>query len=290
MRKTHIPANGRSYSFNGNGRPDILACDPEAARLYVYPHTGVFNGLDTYGAPVLIGRGQDFSSCQWIGAGDFNGDGKADVIVITADNQVLLHQNQGGLDGLNTLGEPIHVGGKLPDVSYDTISIGDLTGSGTTDIIGRLENTGEIHYVPSLGKVDGTETFGPPVYFATIGSTDIPVGLADITGNGELDLIVKHSNGDLSALDFFAGGKREDGYPAGGQGTWHRIGHGFDAYEVMNITDVNGDGKPDIMGIRADGTLMVHTHSRVFDPGNPLATFQTPVAVGTGWDLYGNIS
>ncbi|MFF4402805.1 FG-GAP repeat domain-containing protein [Streptomyces sp. NPDC001480] len=290
MRKSHIPAVGRSYSFTGNGRPDILACDPEAAELYVHPHTGWYNGLDTYGAPVLIARGAEFASCQWIGAGDFNGNGLADIIVITADNKCLLHLNQGGLDGLNTLGEALHVGGKLPDVSYDTIAIGDITGSGTTDIIGRLEGTGEIHFIPSLGKVDGTNTFGPPIHFTTLGTTDTPVGLADVTGTGEPDLLVRHPNGDLSAVDFFAAGKREDGYPAEGEGTWYPVGRGFDAYRTLTITDVNGDGKPDLVGVRADGALVAHTHSRVFDPGNPLATFQAPVAVGAGWDHYANIS
>ncbi|MEU2208619.1 hypothetical protein AB0B95_08665 [Streptomyces hygroscopicus] len=47
-------------------------------------------------------------------------------------------------------------------------------------------------------------------------------------------------------------------------------------------TDINGDGRPDLLGLRQDGTLVAHAHSGAFDPENPTAVLREPVVVAKG--------
>ncbi|WP_264927538.1 VCBS repeat-containing protein [Streptomyces sp. A012304] len=282
-----VPAVFRSGSFNGDGRQDLLVRNARTGELFVLPHRGEFKGPDTYGDPVLIGTG--FGLHLWLCAGDLTGDGTADLVCITNDDRTLVFLNQGGLDGPRTLGEPIHVGGKPPERTYDTIALGDLTGNGIVDIIGRVQGTGEIHRILHQGKVDGPHTFAPPADFALIDPTDLPVGLADITVNGEPDLLVRRVDGTLVVHEVYAGGKGEDARPLAPAG-FHPLGTGWDKALVIDITDIDGDGRPDLLALYADGSLVVHRHSGTFDPADPGATFLPPVALGTGWADFDIVS
>ena len=266
---------GQCGSFSGDGRRDILARRPSTGELFVIPHRGAFDGTDTYGPPELIRTGVD-SFFRWLGAGDFTGSGTADVLANTGDDQVRLYVNQGGLSGTETLAEEgIHVGGKLSeDVSYDTIALGDLTGDGRTDVIGRLAGTREVHVMVNQG-VDGLNTFAPPKHLITIGEHEVPFGLADVTGTGRLDLLVDCPlDGGLALYDLSGGDAR------------HPIAAGWDDKIMITITDVDGDGCPDLLGLLPDGTMLAYRHRGTFDAQRPLDTFEAPVVVGTGWNVY----
>ncbi|MFD9392984.1 FG-GAP repeat domain-containing protein [Streptomyces sp. NPDC060000] len=283
------PPVHRSGSFAGNGRLDLLARDAATAELFVFPHRGVWDGAKTFGEPVKVGEG--FDNVLWLGAGDFTGNGYADVVVISTDEQALVYLNQGGLNGMDTFAAPLRFGGKLPEVTYDTIALGDLTGDGRADIIGRLQGTGEVHRIINRSAAGGQEMFAPPAPFAVLDPSDIPVGLADVTASGYEDLLVLHAGGELSALEVYAGGRGEDGEPAGGAVS-HRLGGGwgFETNRVITLTDIDGDGHPDLLCLLHDGTLVVHRHSGAFDAGAPAATFLPPVPLGDGFGRFDIIS
>ncbi|KOV61148.1 FG-GAP repeat domain-containing protein [Streptomyces sp. MMG1121] len=273
---------GHSGSFNGDGRLDLLVRNAETSELLVYPNSGTLNGLDTYGEPVTIATGFRSDHYVWVGAGDFTGNGKADIFALTAEEQAYICLNENGLQGLDTLTEPIHVGGRLPEVAYDTIALADIDGDGITDILGRQIDTSKIDIIPSGGDVDGTDSFAAPTRLATIGATDIPIGAADITGSGAVDLLVLHDNGELALYRPPAEGFDADGEPLG-DASYVTISHGWDAMDIISVTDINGDGRPDLLGLRSDGTLLAYVHTGTFDPANPTAVFRAPVVVAKGW-------
>lgn len=275
---------GHCASFNGDGRLDILARNRSTGELLVFPHSGAFKGEQTYGDPVVIGTGFD-EFHRWIGAGDFTGDGRADVITNTADEQVHLLVNQGGLNGLDTIStELVHIGGRLsPEIGYDTIALADLTGDGRCDVFGRLEHTTQVHSMLNQG-FNGMETFAPPRPLAVIGEGEIPFGAADVTGNGHPDLLLDLDNGELVAYDLHAEGTDEDGNPVG-KGRRYPVASGWDDKIMITITDIDGDGRPDLLGLTRDGTLVVHRH-RGFDPDDPRATFGEAEVVATGWRSF----
>jgi hypothetical protein len=274
---------GRSGSFTGNGRKDLLTRNVRTGELFVHPHSGRLDGVNTYADPVLVGTGFAADFHLWVGAADFTGNGLADMFTLTIEEQGYIYLNKDGMNGLETFAEPVHVGGKRPDIVYDTIAIADLNGAGKTDIIGRQVGGRLIDVVPFNGSVDGTNSFGDPYRFAVIGEDDIPVGAADVTGDGKVDLLVLHPDGDLSVLEP-TGDETDDG------GTWHRIGTGWDRATIISVSDVTGDGRPDLLALHDDGTLHAHVHSGKFDPAEPAAVFAEPVVVATGWTEYNAIS
>lgn len=93
-------------------------------------------------------------------------------------------------------------------------------------------------------------------------------------------------HGQRRLPSFFAGGKDADGRPKGA-GEWYTISRGWDGVRAIDITDIDGDGKPDLLALRVDGTLVAHVHQGVFDPERPLSTFREPVAVAVGWNDFG---
>lgn len=277
---------GHCASFNGDGKRDILARNRQTGELFVFPHSGALKGEETYGEPVLIGTGFD-TFHRWIGAGDFTGNGYADVLSNTDEEKVYLYVNEGGLDGLETIAkEGIHIGGRLsPDISYDTLALGDLTGNGLTDCFGRLGGSVEVHSMLNQG-LSGMDTFAEPKFLAKVGMYEIPFGVADITGNGRMDLLLDPINGDgeLLAYDLYADGTDEQGEPVG-PGKRYRISEGWTDKIMITVTDIDCDGRPDLLGLLPDGTLLAYVNQG-FDPEHPLDTFAEPVVVATGWTQY----
>ncbi|GAB1332005.1 FG-GAP-like repeat-containing protein [Streptomyces sennicomposti] len=62
--------------LSGDGRPDVLAVEKSTGRLWLYPGTGT-GGL---GTRKLVGNGGWNGMNALVGAGDMNGDGRADLI------------------------------------------------------------------------------------------------------------------------------------------------------------------------------------------------------------------
>jgi hypothetical protein len=112
--------------------------------------------------------------------------------------------------------------------------------------------------------------------------------MADFTGNGNLDLLVRRANGDLDLHEFAAGPGTPDA--AAAEGAWHTVAHGWQDMRLMALTDIDLDGRPDMLGVRPDGTLVAYRHSGKFDQENPLGLFDEPVAIATGFEKYDVIS
>ena len=92
--------------FSGDGKPDVLAVNPDGA-LLMYRGNGAGGWASGTAEPV----GSGWAGFTALAAGgDFSGDGKADVLARRADGTLLLYRGNGASGWLTGVGEPIGSG------------------------------------------------------------------------------------------------------------------------------------------------------------------------------------
>jgi Ca2+-binding RTX toxin-like protein len=216
--------------------------------------------------------------------GDFNGDGKADVL-IRNDNGTL------GTWFLN--GTTLASGGTISalDNSWSVVGVADFGGDGKSDIL--LRNTGNTLV---LWSMNGTAiTSGPALTSIPDASWNV-AATADFTGDGKADILWRNDSGALAVWTMngpailagpgiasapgkewhvagtgdFNGDSKSDilwRHDNGGCAMWLMDGANVLAgpglssppleFHVAGILDVNGDGKDDILWRHDNGLVHV---------------------------------
>jgi uncharacterized protein (TIGR03437 family) len=241
--KTRSSATAHSYGqaaglfvnadFNGDGIPDSAQSASGQVVVSLYNSSGQVSSSATYNVGQASGQ---------ILAGDFNGDGKMDLAVIvtssaSAQGNVAILLGKG--DG--TFGAPASFpAGPYPspfviaDFNKDgklDLAVGGETGNSAASIVGSVSIL--------LGKGDGT--FAAPASIK-LGTGPSSIVATDFTGDGNVDLAV---------LD--------PGVSQTGASLWMLLGNGDGTFRTpigglsgtgqgsLSYTDLNGDGKPDLL-------------------------------------------
>ena len=211
--------------FNGDGKTDILWRNAASGENYLYPMSGT---------TILATEGyiRTVSDANWLvkGIGDFNGDGKADILwrnAATGENYVYL------MNGTTILGQ-----GYIRTVSnldWTVAGLGDYDGDGKSDILWRNGETGE-NYVYFMS---GTSIVGEG-YLPTVPSQSWRVaGIGDFNADGRSDILWR--NGETGENYIYL----MNGTSIVGQG-WVRTVSNLD-WTVVGLGDYDGDGKSDIL-------------------------------------------
>jgi hypothetical protein len=177
----------------------------------------------------------------------------------------------------------------LPPVTYDSggyiaqaVKIADLKGDGKLDIV--VANWWDTNNVGVVGVLlgNGDGTFQPAVNYETGGAPNYSLVVADVNGDGKLDLIVSSCSVTASTCGSAEGVVSV--LLGNGDGTFQpalSFGSGAPVGAEVAVADVNGDGKLDIIvtnfqgEANGDGTAAVLL-------GNGDGTFQSPVLYDSG--------
>jgi hypothetical protein len=231
--------------FNGDGKVDLavsLFGGLVPANTGLYDAIGVLlgNGDGTFQAPLLSQSPADNN--YDIAVGDFNNDGKLDVLTRPGLGQHGLYLSLGNGDGTFLPAylvwtEPISIFVPLLN-GINTIAVGDFNGDGNLDVALNV-NGARVDVL--LGT--GTGTFAP-VNSYVINQHQTGNGLghiaaAQLTDSGHLDLVTTTGFGSTLALFY-----------GNGDGTFQTptvLPLPEEDTDPFIVADVNGDGKSDIV-------------------------------------------
>src|SRR6266568_881074 len=190
------------------------------------------------------------TGAQTLVTGDFNGDGKMDLV---ADGKVLLGNGDGSFQS------PLN----FPVTSPLTMVAGDFNHDGKLDLATANQDVGTVSVL--LGKGDGT--FESPGDYSA-GSRPTRIVTADFNQDGHLDLAVSNSIYTKSMVSVLLGL---------GNGTFraavsYAINDDTAAPPMLATGDFNGDGRPDLVTANGGGS----NYFTVF-LGNGDGTFHAPI-------------
>ncbi|MGP4031312.1 GH25 family lysozyme [Pseudarthrobacter sp. 1C304] len=235
--------------FNGDGKGDLLARKPDGT-LWFYPG----NGTGAYGTPKRIGDYGWDAFDAFAGVGDFNGDGKGDLVARKPDGTLWLYPGTGRVDaGSNGYAGATKIGVAGWEV-FDTITgTGDLTGDGRNDLLARKPN-GSLWLYKGTGKVDAANSgYQGAVRVGDYGWEvfDQIFGAGDFNSDGRNDLLARRPDGTFWLYP---------GDGTGKPGATIRIGTGWNIFDtVLNGWNLNGDSNPDLVARRPDGSLWAYS-------------------------------
>jgi len=117
--------------------------------------------------------------------GDFNGDGKADIVGRDLETGVWFVNFSTGTSFVTKFWDQWS-----PAVTWDDVEVADITGNGLSDIIGRAQQYGS-YWVSKSNGSSGNTSLWAQFGADALGNInwESQTVLADVTGDGELDLI-----------------------------------------------------------------------------------------------------
>lgn len=217
--------------LNGDGYLDIAVLVPATStpsQIAIFLNKGNA-GPGLYGTPQMYAAGAAQTSPYNLLPGDFNGDGKQDLIASSTSGFLLFFGNgDGTLQQMQLQSFP------TPQQLAPYFVVGDFNHDGITDVawVPYLPPSPSVQIL--FGSTSGTLVPGPTLQLTP---SNPPANVdyltaADLTGNGNLDLVV----GDDLTYIFLNDGKGNFTQTA--------------SYSVSGpalVADVNQDGKPDLL-------------------------------------------
>jgi hypothetical protein len=171
-----MPAHAAYSDFDGDGRSDVFWRNGGTGESYVYPMDGTaILGTEGYARTVAD------QNWRIEGIGDFDGDGRSDVLwrnSSTGENYVYLMSGKdiAGEGCLRTVADP----------NWKVAGVGDFDGDGKDDILWRNSATGENYVYP----MDGLAIKASEGYLRRVANQNWQVaGVGDFDGDLKADIL-----------------------------------------------------------------------------------------------------
>jgi hypothetical protein len=276
---------------NGDGKPDLLV-----ANDYYSNTIGVLlgNGDGTFQSVVTYGSGG--GGPETVVVADVNGDGRPDLVVANSSgcyactDGALVGVLLGNGDGTFQPAVAYSSGGFMNNFGPLALVVADLNGDGRLDVAmtnacGDIACSTKGSVGVLLGNGDGT--FQPAATYPS-STAGFSVAVADVNGDRKPDLLVVNGcavaiNCPLGTVGVLLGN---------GDGTFQAsldFSSGGDYPNSIAVSDVNGDGKPDLLVANPCAAIncpVGASGSAAVLVGNGDGTFQAPVIFDSGGYWY----
>ena len=228
--------------FDGDGKLDLVSCRYRPSNDYV----AIARNNSTAGAlsfsTSTISTGGRWA--RWLCLGDFDVDGKIDVVVSTWSGGGVVLRNQSTSGSISFAA--LQVLGILGPENL--VQTADLDADGKTDLIYREWGTSTIKVRLNTSSGAGSFSFGAEQVMSvnTVNGGTGTFSIADMDGDSKLDLIVPTGDGISVLLNTSTTGSLSF---AAYQNTY--MGSGLAGH--TSVGDLDGDGKNDVAFIPDDG-------------------------------------
>jgi hypothetical protein len=245
--------------LNKDGKPDVVTGSYSPGSLYVLTNTGTgaFNAPTAYASQAYAAA---------VAVGDLNKDGAADVITGNVDQfgnnfnvSVFLSKGDGTLLARKDYSAS-------PACETFAFALGDYNGDGNLDAATVGQNCGGALAV-LLGAGDGTLASTGTAY-----NGGYPLVAGDWNGDGKLDVAFRGGNNTL-VLEYGDGAAHFASNLI--QSTPAMFGGG------MAATDLNADGKPDLVGVDPGNARVVYVLGSKFDQAMTASVAASPYDVAS---------
>jgi hypothetical protein len=220
-------APAAAHDFDGDLKSDVLWRNASSGENYLYP----MDGTTILGTEGYLRTVAD-QNWKIAGTGDFDGDGKADVLwrnSSTGENYLYFMN-----------GTAIAAEGYLrtvADQNWQVAGVGDFNADGNDDILWRNAVTGENYLYP----MDGLAILGAEGFLRTVADANWRiVGTGDFDGDTTADILWRNAGTGENYL-----------YPM--DGTLIKPTEGFlravtdQSWQVAGVGDFDGDAKADVL-------------------------------------------
>ncbi len=225
--------------IDGDGKLDVVVTR-NSSLVSVYRNTSTVGSVSFAAAVDLTAGGNTY----WVAIGDLDQDGKPDLAVANnSSSSISLFKNTSTPGSVSFATK---VDFTAPGAPWG-IAIGDIDGDGKPDVVSAHDGspaTVSVFMNTSTFNVINSSTLAAKVDFTSAGNQGVSIGLADIDGDGKLDIVTPSYGANLVGVlrNTATPGTINSGSLAGVV-TFAVTGNPID----MGIGDLNGDSKPDIV-------------------------------------------